>query len=214
VCYKAAVPPLPVTPTKIVGVGLNYRAHALEMGKPLPAEPLLFLKPPSALIGPDEPIVRPRGYERVDFEGELAVVIGRRARRVSREQALEHVAGYTCLNDVTVRDLQKKDIQYTRAKGFDSFCPVGPRVAAGLDPERLHIETRVNGVTRQSSSTSDLIFDVPALVAFVSAVMTLEEGDLISTGTPPGVGNLQPGDVVEIEIEGIGILRNPVTGEP
>jgi 2-keto-4-pentenoate hydratase/2-oxohepta-3-ene-1,7-dioic acid hydratase in catechol pathway len=195
-------------------VGQNYRAHAAEMGKPLPVEPLLFMKPPSALIGPEEAIIRPPGYERVDFEGELAVVIGRRARRVTRESALEYVRGYICLNDVTVRDLQKKDVQYTRAKGFDTFCPVGPRVADGLDPSRLAIETRVNGVVRQHSSTADLIFDVPTLIAFVSAVMTLEEGDLLSTGTPSGVGNLDPGDVVEVEIEGIGVLRNPVRGEP
>jgi 2-keto-4-pentenoate hydratase/2-oxohepta-3-ene-1,7-dioic acid hydratase in catechol pathway len=208
-------PPLPVRPSKIVCVGTNYRAHAVEMGKPLPDEPLLFMKPPSALIGPGEAIVRPRGYQRVDFEGELAVVIGRTARRVAREAALAHVAGFTCLNDVTVRDLQKKDVQFTRAKGFDSFCPVGPRVAAGLDPSRLRIETRVNGQMRQSSTTADLIFDVPALIAFVSGVMTLEEGDLISTGTPSGVGNLEPGDVVAIEIEGIGVLENPVVaGEP
>jgi 2-keto-4-pentenoate hydratase/2-oxohepta-3-ene-1,7-dioic acid hydratase in catechol pathway len=208
-------PPLPVRPSKIVCVGTNYRAHAQEMGKPLPDEPLLFMKPPSALVGPGEPIVRPRGYQRVDFEGELAVVIGRTARRVAREAALAHVAGYTCLNDVTVRDLQKKDVQFTRAKGFDSFCPVGPRVAAGLDPSRLRIETRVNGQVRQSSTTADLIFDVPTLIAFVSGVMTLEEGDLISTGTPSGVGNLEPGDVVAIEIEGIGVLENPVVaGEP
>jgi 2-keto-4-pentenoate hydratase/2-oxohepta-3-ene-1,7-dioic acid hydratase in catechol pathway len=200
-------------PSKIVCVGTNYRAHAAEMGKPLPDEPLLFLKPPSAIIGPGQAIVRPRGYERVDYEGELAVVIGRRARRVPPERALEHVAGLTCLNDVTVRDLQKKDVQFTRAKGFDTFCPVGPRVASGLDPSRLRLETRVNGKVRQSSSTADLIFDVPALVAFVSRVMTLEEGDLISTGTPSGVGNLEPGDLVEVEIEGIGVLANPVVSE-
>jgi 2-keto-4-pentenoate hydratase/2-oxohepta-3-ene-1,7-dioic acid hydratase in catechol pathway len=206
--------PLPQTPTKIVGVGLNYRTHAAEMQKPLPAEPLLFLKPPSALIAPGAPIVRPAGYDRVDFEGELAVVIGKRARHVPPERALDHVRGYTCLNDVTVRDLQKRDVQYTRAKGFDSFCPVGPRVAEGLDPSSLRLVTRVNGVVRQDGNTSDLIFDVRALVAFVSRVMTLEEGDLISTGTPSGVGNLEPGDVVAIEIEGIGILENPVIGEP
>jgi 2-keto-4-pentenoate hydratase/2-oxohepta-3-ene-1,7-dioic acid hydratase in catechol pathway len=206
--------PLSVRPSKIVCIGTNYRAHAVEMGKALPDEPLLFMKPPSALIGPGDAIVRPGGYERVDFEGELAVVIGTRARRVPRDRALEHVAGYTCLNDVTVRDLQKKDVQFTRAKGFDSFCPVGPRVAAGLDPSNLRIETRVNGRVRQQSTTADLIFDVPALIAFISSVMTLEEGDLISTGTPSGVGNLTPGDVVEIEIEGIGVLSNPVAGEP
>jgi 2-keto-4-pentenoate hydratase/2-oxohepta-3-ene-1,7-dioic acid hydratase in catechol pathway len=206
--------PLPQAPTKIVGVGLNYRTHAAEMKKPLPEEPLLFLKPPSALLAPGAPIVRPAGYERVDYEGELCVVIGKRARHVAPERALDHVRGYTCLNDVTVRDLQKKDVQYTRAKGFDSFCPVGPRVAEGLDPSRLRVVTRVNGVVRQDGNTSDLIFDVPALVAFVSRVMTLEEGDLITTGTPSGVGNLVPGDVVAIEIEGIGILENPVIGEP
>jgi 2-keto-4-pentenoate hydratase/2-oxohepta-3-ene-1,7-dioic acid hydratase in catechol pathway len=198
------------TPSKVVGIGLNYRAHAEEMKKPLPDEPLLFLKPPSAIIGPDQAIVRPPGYARVDYEGELGVVIGKRARRVSVENALDFVAGYTCCNDVTVRDLQKKDVQYTRAKGFDSFCPIGPRVVAGLDPRNLRIVTRLNGEVRQASSTSDLIFDVPAIIAFVSNVMTLEEGDVISTGTPPGVGNLEPGDVVEVEIEGIGVLRNPV----
>ena len=201
-------------PSKIVGIGLNYRAHAAEMKKLLPEEPLLFMKPPSALIGPGAPIVRPRGYERVDFEGELCIVMGRRATRVARDRALDYVRGYTICNDVTVRDLQKKDVQYTRAKGFDTFCPVGPRVAEGLDPSDLKIVTRLNGTTRQSSSTSDLIFDVPFVIAFVSRVMTLEEGDLITTGTPPGVGNLTPGDVVEIEIQGIGVLSNPVVGEP
>jgi 2-keto-4-pentenoate hydratase/2-oxohepta-3-ene-1,7-dioic acid hydratase in catechol pathway len=202
--------PLSRTPSKIVGIGINYRAHAAEMGKPLPEEPLLFLKPPSALIGPGEPIVRPAGYARVDFEGELCVVIGRRASRVSAAQALEHVAGYTIMNDVTVRDLQKKDVQYTRAKGFDSFAPCGPRIVSGLDASNLRLVTRVNGKTRQDSSTSDLVFHVPALVAFVSRYMALEEGDLITTGTPSGVGNLEPGDTVEIEIEGIGVLSNPV----
>jgi 2-keto-4-pentenoate hydratase/2-oxohepta-3-ene-1,7-dioic acid hydratase in catechol pathway len=202
--------PLAKTPSKIVGIGLNYRAHAAEMKKPLPDEPLLFLKPPSALIGPGEPIVRPAGYARVDHEGELAIVIGKRATRVPRARALDFVRGYTCLNDVTVRDLQIKDVQYTRAKGFDSFCPVGPRVAEGLDPSRLRVQTRVNGVVRQDGTTADLIFDVPTLVEFVSQVMTLEEGDLITTGTPPGVSNLVPGDQVEIEIEGIGVLANPV----
>jgi len=205
---------LAIAPTKIVGVGLNYRAHAAEMGKPLPEEPLLFMKPPSAMIGPGTPIVRPAGYARVDYEGELCIVIGKRATRVTRERALDHVRGYTILNDVTVRDLQKKDVQYTRAKGFDTFCPVGPRVAEGLDPSRLAITTRLNGQTKQSSTTADMIFDVAYIVAFVARVMTLEEGDLITTGTPPGVGNLTPGDTVEIEIEGIGVLANPVVGEP
>jgi 2-keto-4-pentenoate hydratase/2-oxohepta-3-ene-1,7-dioic acid hydratase in catechol pathway len=203
-----------VHPSKIVGIGQNYRAHAAEMGKGLPEEPLMFLKPPSALIGNGDPIERPNGYERVDYEGELGVVIARRCKRVPREQALEVVAGYTCVNDVTVRDLQKKDGQWTRAKGFDTFCPVGPRVVAGLDPSNLRITTRVNGVVKQDSSTSDLIFDVPALIAFVSAHFTLEAGDVISTGTPAGVGNLAVGDVVEVEIEGVGVLRNPVVARP
>jgi 2-keto-4-pentenoate hydratase/2-oxohepta-3-ene-1,7-dioic acid hydratase in catechol pathway len=149
----------------------------------------------------------------MDFEGELAIVIGRRARRVSRARALDVVRGYVCLNDVTVRDLQVKDVQYTRAKGFDTFCPVGPRVAEGLDPSRLRLVTRVNGAVRQDSTTADLIFDVPAVVEAASRFCTLEEGDVITTGTPPGVGPLVAGDVVEIEIEGIGVLENPVIDE-
>jgi 2-keto-4-pentenoate hydratase/2-oxohepta-3-ene-1,7-dioic acid hydratase in catechol pathway len=203
----------PVLPSKIIGVGLNYRAHAREMGKPLPAEPLLFLKPPSAVLAPGRPIVRPAGYERVDYEGELAVVIGRRARRVPRERAMEVVAGYTCLNDVTVRDLQVRDVQYTRAKGFDGFAPLGPCVASGLDPGALRIVTRVDGEVRQDSTTADLIFDVPTLIEAVTRVMTLLPGDVISTGTPPGVGQIRPGSVVEIEIEGIGTLANPIVAE-
>jgi len=199
-----------VSPTKIVGIGVNYRAHAAEMGKPLPAEPLMFLKPPSAVIGDGEPIRRPAGFARVDHEAELGVVIGARAHRVPKDRALEVVAGYTCVNDVSVRELQQRDGQWARAKGFDSFCPIGPRVVAGLDPSNLRIMARVNGETRQDSTTADLIFDVPTLIAFVSEYMTLEPGDVISTGTPAGVGNLAVGDVCEIEIEGIGILRNPV----
>jgi 2-keto-4-pentenoate hydratase/2-oxohepta-3-ene-1,7-dioic acid hydratase in catechol pathway len=199
--------------TKIVGVGLNYREHAEEMRKPLPEEPLLFLKAPSAVIASGQPIVRPRGVQQVDYEAELAVVIGKRARRVPVENALDYVQGYTCLNDVTARDLQVKDVQYTRAKGFDTFCPMGPRVVPGLDPSRLAITSRLNGETRQRSTTADLIFDVPTLIAFVSRVMTLEAGDVITTGTPPGVGSLRAGDEIEIEIEGIGVLVNPVVDE-
>jgi len=202
--------PPPCSPTKIVCVGLNYRAHALEMGKALPSEPLIFLKPPSAVVGPGTPIVRPRGFERVDFEGELGVVIGRRARNVPIAEALDYVAGFTCALDITVRDLQKRDVQYTRAKGFDTFCPLGPVVAKGLDPSRLRICTRLNGHVRQDSNTSDMIFSVPALIAFISGVMTLEPDDVISTGTPPGVGPIAPGDEIEVEIAGIGILKNPV----
>jgi 2-keto-4-pentenoate hydratase/2-oxohepta-3-ene-1,7-dioic acid hydratase in catechol pathway len=201
-------------PTKIVGIGENYRAHAAEMGKGLPEEPLMFLKPPSALILDGAPIERPAGYARVDHEGELGVVIGQRARRVPRERALDVVAGFTCVNDVTVRELQKKDGQWARAKGFDTFCPVGPRIVPGLDPSNLRIRVRVDGVVRQDSSTSDMIFDVPTLIAFVSAHMTLEPGDIISTGTPSGVGNLEPGNIVEVEIDGIGVLRNPVIARP
>ncbi len=199
-----------LVPSKIIGIGQNYRAHALEMGKGIPEEPLMFLKPKSSLLPDGGRIERPDGYERVDYEGELGVVIGQRAKRISRDQALEVVMGFCCINDVTVRDLQKTDGQWTRAKGFDTFCPLGPRIVAGLDPSNLAIATRVNGQTKQDSSTSDLIFDVPTLVAFVSHHMTLDVGDVISTGTPAGVGNLAIGDTVEVEIEGIGILRNTV----
>jgi len=199
-----------LVPGKIVAIGTNYRAHAVEMGKQPPEEPLMFLKPRTAMIASEEAIVRPGGYARVDHEGELGVVIGRRARHVAPADALDVVLGYTCINDVTVRDLQKKDVQWSRAKGFDTFCPVGPRIVADLDPSALRIVTRVNGQVRQDSTTADMIFDVRALIAFCSAHMTLEPGDLISTGTPAGVGNLVPGDVVEVEIEGIGVLRNPV----
>lgn len=201
-------------PGKIIGIGQNYRAHAAEMGKGIPEEPLMFLKPPSAIILDGGAIERPSGYERVDFEGELGVVIGKRAQRVSRASALSFVRGYTCVNDVTVRDLQKKDGQWTRAKGFDTFCPFGPRVVAGLDPTNLRITTRLNGTVKQDSSTSDMIFDVATLVEFVSHHMTLEPGDLITTGTPSGVGNLSVGDVVEVEISGIGVLKNSVVAKP
>jgi len=189
---------------------VNYRNHAAEMGKPLPKEPLIFLKPPSAIIGHEDAIVRPPEFQKIEFEGELGVVIGTRTYRISRSAALRAVAGYTCVNDVTVRDLQHTDGQWARAKGFDTFCPIGPRVVSGLDPTQLRIVTRLNGQIRQDASTSDMVFDVATLVAFCSQYMTLEAGDVISTGTPAGVGNIVPGDVVEVEIEGIGILRNPV----
>jgi 2-keto-4-pentenoate hydratase/2-oxohepta-3-ene-1,7-dioic acid hydratase in catechol pathway len=197
-------------PSKIIGIGQNYRAHAAEMGKGIPEEPLMFLKPPSAIIADGAAIERPAAYERVDFEGELGVVIGTRARNISREHALSIVAGYVCVNDVSCRDLQKKDGQWARAKGFDTFCPIGPRMVHNLDPSNLKIQTRVNGVIKQDSTTADMIFDVPTIIAFLTKHMTLEIGDIISTGTPAGVGNLAVGDVVEVEIEGIGILRNPV----
>ncbi|HEY4056240.1 MAG TPA: fumarylacetoacetate hydrolase family protein [Kofleriaceae bacterium] len=197
-------------PSKIIGIGQNYRAHAAEMGKKVPEEPLIFMKPRSAMIPDGGAIERPPGYEKVDFEGELGVVIGRRARRVTKESALDYVLGYTIVNDVSCRDLQTKDVQYIRAKGFDSFCPIGPRIVPGLAPNSLRLQTRLNGVVKQDSSTSDMIFDVPTLISFCSQYMTLEPGDVISTGTPAGVSNMTPGDVVEIEIEGIGILRNTV----
>lgn len=203
----------PIRPSKILGVGTNYRAHAQEMGKPLPDEPLLFMKPPSAIIGDGEAIVRPTGTWRVDFEGELGVVIGKRCRYASEKDALSFVLGYTIVNDVSVRDLQKKDGQFTRAKGFDTFCPVGPWVETGLDPSALRLITRQNGTVRQDSSTADMIFSVARIIEVASRVMTLEPGDLITTGTPSGVGPIAPGDLIEIEIEGIGILRNKVVAE-
>jgi 2-keto-4-pentenoate hydratase/2-oxohepta-3-ene-1,7-dioic acid hydratase in catechol pathway len=203
----------PCLPSKIVAIGTNYRAHALEMGKPLPDEPLLFMKPPSALLASGRAIERPTPYTRTDFEGELGVVIGRRARHVAEADALTYVFGYTIVNDVTVRDLQVKDGQFTRAKGFDTFCPVGPHIVVGLDPRALKLTTRLNGQVKQDSSTADLIFGVARLVSFISRVMTLEPGDLISTGTPSGVGPIAPGDLVEIEIEGLGTLSNPVVEE-
>lgn len=200
----------PVSPSKIVAVGLNYRDHAAERGKPLPAEPLLFLKPPSAVIGPGEPIRRPAWAGRVDHEAELGVVIGRQAKDLPAEAALDYVLGATCVNDVTARELQDRDVQFTRAKGFDTFCPLGPCIATGLDLAHLRVEGRVNGQVRQRSSTEQLIFDVPTLVHFISRVMTLLPGDIISTGTPAGIGPLAAGDVVEVEVEGVGVLRNPV----
>ena len=203
----------PCQPSKIVALGLNYASHAAEMNVPLPEEPLMFLKPPTAVIGPEEPIRYPRISERVDYEAELAVVIGKRARHVPRGQALDFVLGYTCGNDVTARDLQSKDGQWTRSKGFDTFCPLGPWIETELDPSDLAVQARVNGQVRQSSRTSDLIFGVADLVSFISQVMTLLPGDVIMTGTPSGIGPLQPGDVVEVEIEGIGVLRNPVEAE-
>jgi len=200
----------PCRPSKIVAVGVNYRGHAREMGHSLPSEPKLFLKPPSAVIGPGEAIRYPVMADRVDYEAELGVVMGRRARGVPREKALDFVLGYTCFNDVTARDLQKKDGQWTRAKAFDTFAPMGPAIVTGLDPSSLLVESRLNGKKRQSASTADLVFDVPELVQFISSVMTLLPGDVIATGTPAGIGPMVPGDVVEIAIDGVGRLRNEV----
>ncbi len=200
----------PCTPTKIVAVGRNYAEHVAEMQSDVPAEPLIFLKPPSAVIGPGEMIVYPPISQRVDHEAELAAVIGRRARNVSADEALDYVLGYTCGNDVTARDLQRQDDQWARSKGFDTFCPLGPWIVTGLDPSDLAIESRVNGQVRQRSCTSRMIFSIAELIRYVTQVMTLEPGDVILSGTPAGVGPLQPGDHVEVEIEGIGVLENPV----
>lgn len=201
----------PVAPSKIVCVGRNYRDHAAELNNPMPAEPLLFLKAPSAVIGPDDSIELPAISARVDYEGELAVVIRRRARRLSEtDDPLAYVLGYTCLNDVTARDLQRRDEQWTRAKSFDSFCPVGPVIAVGLDPSDLVVETRLNGSVKQRGRTSDMAFSVPFLLRYISHIMTLEPGDVIATGTPAGVGPLAPGDTVEVSISSVGTLRNPV----
>ncbi|MFO1463503.1 MAG: fumarylacetoacetate hydrolase family protein [bacterium] len=200
----------PIVPTKIVAVGLNYRAHAKELNLTPSDEPLLFLKPPSALNGPGSPILLPEMSKRVDFEGELAVVIGQRAKNLTEAETAKAILGYSCFNDVTARDLQFKDVQFTRAKAFDTFACLGPWIETELNPSQLQIETRVNGQVRQSSNTSDMIFPVPRVLAFISRVMTLEPGDIIITGTPSGVGPLENGDTVEVTIEGIGTLSNPV----
>ena len=202
----------PVAPSKIVANGLNYKDHAAERGKALPAEPLIFLKPPSSVIGPGEAIRRPAWAGRVDHEAEMGIVIGRATRDLPGAQAARgHVLGAVCVNDVTARELQDKDVQFTRAKGFDTFCPLGPCIATGLDLANLEVVGRVNGVVRQKSRTDQLIFDAFHLVWFVSRVMTLLPGDIISTGTPAGIGPLASGDVVEVEVEGVGVLRNPVS---
>jgi 2-keto-4-pentenoate hydratase/2-oxohepta-3-ene-1,7-dioic acid hydratase in catechol pathway len=205
----------PVAPSKIVCMGRNYRDHAKELGNEVPAEPLLFFKPPSSLLAPRGIIRLPQVSERVDFEGELAVIIGRRARKLRRDQDLEpYIQGYTLANDVTARDLQKKDGQWTRAKGFDTFCPVGPIVETKLDLRAgLTIETHVNGELRQHGSTLDFIFSLPVLLEYITAAMTLEAGDLLLTGTPAGVGPLAAGDIVEVSVPGLGRLSNPVEPE-
>jgi 2-keto-4-pentenoate hydratase/2-oxohepta-3-ene-1,7-dioic acid hydratase in catechol pathway len=201
----------PVEPGKIVCVGRNYTAHAAELGNEMPKEPLIFLKPPSAIIGPGEPIVLTPQSQRVEHEGELALIVGRRCSQLKdSEDALSYLLGYSCLNDVTARDLQKSDVQFTRAKGFDTFCPVGPHIETELDPADVLVETHVNGARRQSGRTSLMAYSVAYLVRWISRVMTLFPGDLIATGTPAGVGPLVVGDVVEISVSGVGVLRNPV----
>lgn len=203
----------PVMPSKIVAVGLNYKDHAAEQHKPLPAEPMIFLKPSTAVIGPGDTIVLPTGAGRIDHEAEVGVVIGARASHVRPEDAGRYVFGLTCVNDVTARELQVKDVQYTRAKGFDTFAPIGPCITAGLDyrtPQGIGVEGWVNSTLRQSSSTRELIFPIDHLVAFISSVMTLLPGDIISTGTPAGIGPLAAGDRVTIKVAGVGELTNPV----
>jgi 2-keto-4-pentenoate hydratase/2-oxohepta-3-ene-1,7-dioic acid hydratase in catechol pathway len=200
----------PVMPSKVVCVGLNYKDHAAEQHKPLPEEPLIFLKPPSSVIGPGQPIEVPTWVGRVDHEAELALVMKKTARNVKAGQASDYILGLTCLNDVSARVLQSKDGQYTRAKGFDTFCPLGPCIAVGLDGRDLQVRGYVNGDLRQDSRTRELIFTIPEMVEFVTSVMTLLPGDIISTGTPSGVGPIKPGDSVTIHVEGVGALTNPV----
>ena len=203
----------PVIPSKVVGVARNYAAHAAELGNPVPEEPMLFLKPATSVIGPEDPIPLPEVSDRVDHEAELAAVIGRLCRRVDEEEAARCILGYTCANDVTARDLQKRDGQWARAKGSDGFCPLGPWIETDLDTSNLEVVGRVGGEIRQRGRTSEMVFTPAALVAFVSKTITLLPGDVVLTGTPSGVGPLRPGDRVEVEVEGIGVLRNPVASD-
>ena len=206
--------PLPLL-SKIVCVGRNYREHAKELGNEVPAEPLIFFKPPSAILSPGGSIIRPRLSQNVHFKGELGIVIGKICHSLSPgADVRDYILGYTCINDVTARDLQKKDGQWSRAKGFDTFCPIGPAIAVGLDPWRgLKVQTRVNGEIKQDGTTADFIFPIEVVIRYIAEVMTLLPGDVIATGTPAGVGPLVSGDVVEITVEGVGTLRNPVKDE-
>ncbi|HKG97593.1 MAG TPA: fumarylacetoacetate hydrolase family protein [Pyrinomonadaceae bacterium] len=201
----------PVVPSKIVCVGRNYREHAAELGNKMPDEPLLFLKAPSAVIGSGEKIELPSASQQVEHEGELGVVIGRLARKLSQdEDPFSYVFGYTCVNDVTARDLQRKDVQFTRGKSFDTFCPVGPWIETDIDPGNVGVETRLNGEVKQKGNTADMAFPVSFLIRYISEIMTLYPGDLIATGTPAGVSRMKHGDTVEVEVAGIGVLRNQV----
>lgn len=204
-----------VSPTKIVCVGRNYAEHAKELGNAVPTEPLIFMKPPSSLNGHLGEVVYPKISQLVSFEGEVGIIIGRRARRIKQEEADAYIAGYTIVNDMTARDLQKKDGQWTRGKGFDTFCPVGPCWVPReeIDFQTLRVTTRVNGEVRQDAPVTDMIFSVGAILQFVTEFMTLEPGDLIATGTPPGVGPVQPGDVIQVEVPGLGILENSIVAE-
>ncbi len=200
----------PCEPSKIVCIGLNYRDHAAEFGLPIPEEPMIFLKPSTSVIGPGQEIRHPECSRQVDYEAELAIVIGRRAFRIRREEAASCILGYTCFNDVTARDLQAKDVQFTRSKSFDTFAPLGPWIETSLNPVGLTVESYLNGQRRQCSNTRELVFDPFELVHFISWIMTLQPGDVIASGTPGGVGPMRPGDRIEIRIEGIGSLVNPV----
>jgi len=201
----------PIRPSKIVCVGRNYREHAAELGNKMPDEPLLFLKAPSAIIYSGDEIVLPSASQQVEHEGELGVVIGRVARNIpSDEDPLSYVLGYTCVNDVTARDLQRKDVQFTRGKSFDTFCPVGPWIETDIDPSNVAVETRLNGEVKQKGNTADMAFPVAFLIRYISEIMTLYPGDLIATGTPAGVSRMKPGDIVEVEVAGIGVLQNRV----
>ena len=204
----------PVVPSKIICLGCNYHEHAAELDNPVPKEPLIFLKPPSAIIGPEEPIVLPSISRRVDYEGELGVVIGRVCSQLAPDEDVRpYILGYTCLNDVTARDLQKTDVQFTRSKGFDTFCPLGPVIETELELAAASVETYVNGERRQSARAAEMIFPVDAIIRWVSRMMTLAPGDVIATGTPAGVGPLREGDVVEVVVGGVGTLRNPVIAQ-
>jgi 2-keto-4-pentenoate hydratase/2-oxohepta-3-ene-1,7-dioic acid hydratase in catechol pathway len=204
----------PCEPSKIIAVGLNYKDHITEFGRTeIPQEPVIFLKAPSAVIGPGDPIMIPKGVGRVDYEAELAVVIKKKGRHIPERQALDYVLGVTCFNDVTAREMQKKDVQWARAKSFDTFAPIGPWIADGLPLDNLRVEACVNRKVIQTGHTRDMIFSVPRIIAFISRAMTLLPGDIIATGTPKGVGPLKKGDVVEILVEGVGVLKNPVTEE-
>jgi len=200
----------PCSPTKVIAVGLNYRDHARELELPVPDTPVIFLKPPTTVIGPADAILYPEASSQVDYEAELGIVIKDRTKDLRPEDARRHILGYTCANDVTARDLQKKDGQWTRAKSFDTFCPVGPWIETGLDPDDLLVESYLNGERRQASRTSQFIFKADFLVSFISRIMTLYPGDLIITGTPAGIGPMKPGDEIEVRIEGIGSLKNTV----
>ena len=203
----------PCLASKIVGLGLNYRSHAEETKFSIPAVPLIFIKPSTAVIGPDDEIVLPRFFRRVDYEGELGVVMGKKAKNVPKDRARDYVLGYTCVNDVSERYAQKEDGQWTRAKGFDTFAPIGPWIETEIEPDNLKIETYLNKELRQSAYTADLIFGVYDLISFISGIMTLLPGDIIATGTPSGIGPMNPGDVVEVRINKIGTLRNFVVGQ-